>query len=156
MAEMEAKIKELEAGLAKVEEGRKEMEAVVEKLEGEKNDIKAKLEDEGTGLTDLEAKASKLGAIKADLEKQISGLQDKVAAAEDKAGDATRQKRKVDQEMEALSKNIADIELNLQKVPYFTLSDRCLTRNGLAAGGIREGEQGAPDPVPPSRDAGPG
>ncbi|CAK5025246.1 unnamed protein product [Meloidogyne enterolobii] len=112
---LQVKIKELEESLAKEEGNRKELETQVAKLVEEKNAIFLNLEKEKAALQESEEKANKLQSLKNDLDRQLGDLQDRLGELEDRNADLQRVRKKGEQEIEGLKKNVQDLELSLRK-----------------------------------------
>lgn len=100
------KIKELEEKIVKEEGNRKELEVQVAKLVEEKNALFLNLEKEKAALAESEERANKLQAQKNDLDRQLNDLTDRLGEMEDRNADLQRVRKKNEQDLEGLKKNV--------------------------------------------------
>lgn len=128
--------------MGKEETLRKDYEAQLAKLTAEKNELFMQLQSEKNSLNTSEERTQKLNAQKADLERQvqvkplisegvillfrnwqrsnlgqflIKDLSEKLANQEERSADLTKAKKKAEQEIDGLKKQIQDLELALRK-----------------------------------------
>ena len=64
------------------------------------------LEKEKAALQESEEKANKLQSLKNDLDRQLGDLQDRLGELEDRNADLQRVRKKGEQEIEGLKKNV--------------------------------------------------
>uniref|UniRef100_T1IQ65 Myosin heavy chain, muscle n=1 Tax=Strigamia maritima TaxID=126957 RepID=T1IQ65_STRMM len=126
---LEDKLKLAEDALAKEEKLRKGLEESNVKLLKEKNDMMLNLEAERSNTGDAEERTTKLIQQKQDLEQQVQvythvncallsdlqEMQERLSGEEDAHNSLNQVKRKLENEISGMKKDVEDLELNLQK-----------------------------------------
>ena len=115
IARLEEKAKKAEDAHAAEVKVRKELEALNAKLLAEKTALLESLSGEKGALQDYQERCSKMQAQKNDLENQLRDIQERLTQEEDARNQLFQQKKKADQEISGLKKDIEDLELNVQK-----------------------------------------
>jgi len=119
---VEDELRALEEKAAKAQEDfekeaakNKDLEAANLALLEEKNNLMILVESSKSGATDLLDKQAKLQSQKQDLEAQLNETSDRLQNEEEARNQLFQSKRKVEQELGTLKKDIEDLELSVQK-----------------------------------------
>merc|ERR1719228_420357 len=112
---LEDKAQEMEDRFLKEEKLRKDLEDVNATLLAEKNDLLHKLDSEKGGYSDLLDRQAKTQAQKADLEANLSDTQERLQQEEEARNALFQNKKKLEQEINGLKKDIEDLDLTIQK-----------------------------------------
>lgn len=119
---IEDEIRALEEKAAKAEENyereakmRKELEAANLTLLEEKNNLMVALESTKGNVSEYLDKQAKLQSQKADLEAQLNETTERLQQEEEARNQLFQNKKKTDQELSGLKKDIEDLELSVQK-----------------------------------------
>ncbi|KAG8196055.1 hypothetical protein JTE90_007800 [Oedothorax gibbosus] len=112
---LEDKLKEKHDALVKEEKVRKELEMNNVKLLQEKNDIFLQLEAERNSFGDLEERLNRALTQKADLACQLTDVQERLTHEEDAHTQMAQIKKKLEMDVNALKKEVEDLELTMQK-----------------------------------------
>jgi myosin heavy subunit len=112
---LEDKAQEMEDKFLKEEKARKDLEGVNATLLQEKNDLLQTLNAEKGGYSDLLDKQAKTAAQKADLEANLSDTQERLQQEEEARNALFQNKKKLEQEINGLKKDIEDLDLTIQK-----------------------------------------
>jgi len=115
IAELEEKAAKAQEAFEKEEKLRKDLEAQLSKLNADKGDLMARLAGESGSVQELHDKVAKLNAQKGDVEAQLQDTQDRLTQEEDARNQLFQNKKKLEQEIAGLKKDIEDFELGLQK-----------------------------------------
>ncbi|XP_071547354.1 myosin heavy chain, muscle-like isoform X40 [Panulirus ornatus] len=119
---VEDEIRALEERAAKAEENydreaklRKELEAANVALLEEKNNLLVALESTKGSVSEFLDKQAKLQSQKADLEAQLNETTERLQQEEEARNQLFQGKKKIEQELSGLKKDIEDLELTVQK-----------------------------------------
>ncbi|XP_014212309.1 myosin heavy chain, muscle isoform X22 [Copidosoma floridanum] len=112
---MEEKARKYQEAFEREEKMRIELEALNTKLLDEKTSLLKGLDSEKGALAEYQEKALKLGAQKADLESQLADITDRFQQEEEARNALFQTKKKLDQEISGLKKDLEDLELTIQK-----------------------------------------
>ncbi|XP_051154577.1 myosin heavy chain, muscle isoform X23 [Leptopilina boulardi] len=115
LAELQEKAKKFEESWIREEKMRKELEELNTKLLEEKTTLLRQLDGDKGSLAEYQEKALKLGAQKADLESQLADITDRFTQEEEARNNLFQGKKKLEQEVSGLKKDIEDLELTIQK-----------------------------------------
>ncbi|XP_042212114.1 myosin heavy chain, muscle-like isoform X2 [Homarus americanus] len=122
VSRVEDEIRALEEKAAKAQEDferesklRKELEAANVALLEEKNNLLVALESTKGNVSEFLDKQSKLQSQKADLEGQLNETSERLHQEEEARNQLFQGKRKVEQEVTGLKKDLEDLELTIQK-----------------------------------------
>ncbi|XP_043470836.1 myosin heavy chain, muscle isoform X32 [Leptopilina heterotoma] len=115
LAELQEKAKKFEESWIREEKMRKELEELNTKLLDEKTTLLRQLDGDKGSLAEYQEKALKLGAQKADLESQLADITDRFTQEEEARNNLFQGKKKLEQEVSGLKKDIEDLELTIQK-----------------------------------------
>ncbi|KAL7303607.1 hypothetical protein TKK_0003759 [Trichogramma kaykai] len=112
---MEEKARKYQEAFEREEKMRIELEELNTKLLEEKTHLLKGLDSEKGALAEYQEKALKLGAQKADLESQLADITDRFQQEEEARNSLFQTKKKLDQEISGLKKDLEDLELTIQK-----------------------------------------
>ncbi|XP_014231486.1 myosin heavy chain, muscle isoform X14 [Trichogramma pretiosum] len=112
---MEEKARKYQEAFEREEKMRIELEELNTKLLEEKTHLLKGLDSEKGALAEYQEKALKLGAQKADLESQLADITDRFQQEEEARNSLFQTKKKLEQEISGLKKDLEDLELTIQK-----------------------------------------
>jgi len=112
---LEEKAEKAQENFEREEKKRKELEVALAALQEEKNNLAATLDSTKGNVSDFLDKQAKLQTQKADLEAQLNDALDRLNTEEEARNQLFQGKKKTDQEIGGLKKDLEDLELAMQK-----------------------------------------
>ncbi|CAJ0577938.1 unnamed protein product, partial [Mesorhabditis spiculigera] len=113
---LEAQMKELQGSIDKESQARQGFETQNAAIIAEKEAMLTQLEQAKSDLSQNEQKLAQLESAQSDASRQLADLQDRLAEAEDANSEAVSGKKRVENELGQLRKQIQDMQMSLRKV----------------------------------------
>ncbi|XP_064079374.1 myosin heavy chain, muscle-like [Macrobrachium nipponense] len=112
---LEKKATEAEAALEKALVKRKELEEAHAIIQEERNALFETVESSKGGVSEMFEKQAKVQALKAEVEAQLAEVQMRLANEQEARNQLTQGKKKAEQEIGGLKKDLEDLDLAIQK-----------------------------------------